>query len=466
MFRAESGANQRLDSQGLIKTQSLGQAPRLDTEGRKGRSRYLGPEQRRGQAGRRMSKKPEQIRSQELRSRSKSLVQTRGRELSSRSNHRFQTKSQELRSRSKSPVQTRGRDLNSRSNHRFQTKSQELRSSSKSLVQTKSREDLQKYRISDSQNRVFDKFLAEDRSGRPSVDHGRHRVGQYVIYKGDGASRPSKESVKQTMAQESTLRLSKIKTVLNNPKLSRDDKVSVINRIFNSEVLKPGTLSDATSTNSALSRADKSTVLLKHFDQSMYGRPNVKLVDPTTIFVNIGGDVKHTEGFAMQKFDKESKEKFTNIKTVLNDPNLSRKEKVDQINLIFEANVLEPMRESETLKNNNLTPEQKTKVFKKMFDHFVPRVKVGYISGELANKILSASVPEKLGTPQESLRPYWSPKILPKGPPGEAAPINVDINSAHNQIGVSGRLMQELDEQLRQNGGVKIHTFNPNPFLP
>jgi hypothetical protein len=48
---------------------------------------------------------------------------------------------------------------------------------------------------------------------------------------------------------------------------------------------------------------------------------------------------------------------------------------------------------------------------------------------------------------------------------GATPPLNVDIGQAHNQFGIKGTHLLQLDEEMRKNGGIKIHKWESSPHL-
>jgi hypothetical protein len=111
-----------------------------------------------------------------------------------------------------------------------------------------------------------------------------------------------------------------------------------------------------------------------------------------------------------------------------------------------------------------LTEAEKKKVYESHFKHFVPRVKVGHISGQTANEIISKSEPES--------RPKWKQNTelnewyKKTGTASGATPaLNVDIAQAHNQFGIKGTHLTKLNEEIKNNGGVKIHKWESSPHL-
>jgi hypothetical protein len=71
------------------------------------------------------------------------------------------------------------------------------------------------------------------------------------------------------------------------------------------------------------------------------GKPNW---EKQTLFVNVGGNVRDTEDFAMIKLQRDSRVKFDKIRKTINNPKMPRDKKADFLKKQFGVDVVPELR--------------------------------------------------------------------------------------------------------------------------
>jgi hypothetical protein len=71
------------------------------------------------------------------------------------------------------------------------------------------------------------------------------------------------------------------------------------------------------------------------------GKPNW---EKQTLFVNVGGNVRDTEDFAMTKLQRDSKDMFDKIRTTINKPEQNRARKADVLLKHFGFDIVPELR--------------------------------------------------------------------------------------------------------------------------